>query len=297
MAGTEERYSCPLAMEENKLSYEDPGSKEVIQIESTENMQIVPEGWPAGESKYLGSPLWKYVGGLMVCSLFIYSMYFMRDYIHAVLLWTELQPPYTVLTIFVMLYTLVSLPLVWGYIVVNLACGYLYGVTYGMAVTVITATVGIALAHILCKHVLARHIRSCLAQTEFIKSLHTVISGPQAFRIVVLARLTPVPFGLQNAVFSASNLSMGRYILASVIGLLPTQTLNVYIGSTLRSMEEVLTNSDNMLAGWVILLVQLVITLLVGVFIVRSARLELDRTMQLSQTSDQTASVKEIICQ
>ena len=50
-----------------------------------------------------------------------------------------------------MLYTLVSLPLVWGYIVVNLACGYLYGVTYGMAVTVITATVGIALAHILCK--------------------------------------------------------------------------------------------------------------------------------------------------
>ena len=74
-----------------------------------------------------------------------------RDYIHAVLLWTELQPPYTVLIIFVALYTLVSLPLVWGYIVVNLACGYLYGLVYGMAVTVVTATVGIALAHVLCK--------------------------------------------------------------------------------------------------------------------------------------------------
>ena len=67
------------------------------------------------------------------------------------LLWTELQPPHTVFAIFVALYTLVSLPLVWGYIVVNLACGYLYGVVYGMAVTVITATVGVALAHILCK--------------------------------------------------------------------------------------------------------------------------------------------------
>ena len=105
----------------------------------------------------------------MVCCLFIYCMYFMRfvyqlsqdniqtellhsrDYIHAVLLWTELQPPYTVLVIFVALYTLVSLPLVWGYIVVNLACGYLYGLVYGMAVTVVTATVGIALAHVLCK--------------------------------------------------------------------------------------------------------------------------------------------------
>ena len=106
----------------------------------------------------------------MVSCLFIYSMYFMRlvsaglvsdlsvtellysrDYIHAVLLWTELQPPYTVIIIFVALYTLVSLPLVWGYIVVNLACGYLYGLVYGVAVTLVTATVGIALAHVLCK--------------------------------------------------------------------------------------------------------------------------------------------------
>ena len=74
-----------------------------------------------------------------------------RDYIHAVLLWTELQPPATVLLIFVLLYTLVSLPVVWGYIVINLACGYLYGVAHGIAVTVLTATIGVAIAHVLCK--------------------------------------------------------------------------------------------------------------------------------------------------
>ena len=61
-------------------------------------------------------------------------------------------------------------------------------------------------------------------------------------------------------------------------------------------MEEVLTSSENMLAGWLILLVQLVITLLVGVFIVRSARQELDKTIQL-QSCEQTLPVKEIICQ
>ena len=74
-----------------------------------------------------------------------------RDYIHAVLLWTELQPPATVLLIFVLLYTLVSLPVVWGYIVINLACGYLYGVAHGIAVTVVTATIGVTIAHVLCK--------------------------------------------------------------------------------------------------------------------------------------------------
>ena len=38
-----------------------------------------------------------------------------------------------------------------GYIVINLACGYLYGLLHGIAVTVITATIGVVIAHILCK--------------------------------------------------------------------------------------------------------------------------------------------------
>jgi hypothetical protein len=72
-----------------------------------------------------------------------------RDYIHAVLLWTESQPPAIVLLIFVALFTLVSLPVVWGYIVVNLACGYLFGFLYGLVVTVVTATAGILMAHLI----------------------------------------------------------------------------------------------------------------------------------------------------
>ena len=95
-----------------------------------------------------------------------------------------------------------------------------------------------------------------LNKTEYIRAIYSVISGPQAFKVVVLARLTPVPFGLQNAVFSASrylltssvltdglysSLATHRYLLASVLGLLPTQSCNVYIGSTLRRLVIILT--------------------------------------------------------
>ena len=76
-----------------------------------------------------------------------------------------------------------------------------------------------------------------------------------------------------------------------MIGLLPTQTLNVYMGSTLRSMEEVVTNSDNMLAGWVILIIQLIITFMVAMFIVKRARVELDKTI----VQEQEPPVKEIV--
>ena len=34
---------------------------------------------------------------------------------------------------------------------INLACGYVYGLLHGIAVTVITATIGVIIAHIVCK--------------------------------------------------------------------------------------------------------------------------------------------------
>ena len=91
------------------------------------------------------------------------------------------------------------------------------------------------------------------------------------------------------------SLSTSRYILASMLGLLPTQTLNVYIGSTLRSMEEVVTNSDHLVTGWLILGLQLGVTILTGLFVVKKARQELDKTI-LAEAGD-CDPVKEVVVQ
>eukprot|EP00092_Neocalanus_flemingeri_P038186 GFUD01041564.1.p1 GENE.GFUD01041564.1~~GFUD01041564.1.p1 ORF type:complete len:292 (+),score=72.10 GFUD01041564.1:187-1062(+) len=266
----------------NKQIGEVPGRKKLAEVEMSESIEL------GGKQKHL---IVKLLCLMITCSLVFYSMYLLKDYIHAVLLWTENQPPWAVLFIFIALFTLVSLPLAWGYIVVNLACGYLFGALYGLLVTVFTATIGVLIAHIIIKHFLSSHLSSLGPhKTDYIRALYSVISGPQAFRLVVLARLTPVPFGLQNAVFSASSLSTPRYILASMLGLFPTQSCNAYIGSTLRSMEEVLTNSDTVRTGWIILLVQLVITAMVAMFIVRKARVELDRTLLMQNTQSYGAT-------
>lgn len=227
------------------------------------------------------------------CCLLLYCTYLFRDYIHAVLLWTEHQPPAIVLLIFVALFTLVSLPLAWGYIVVNLACGYLFGFGHGLVVTVLTATAGVLAAHLIITYCLAGQVRRLLATSEYTRSLYTVITGPQAFKLVVLTRLTPVPFGLQNAVFSVSNLPCGRYLAASVLGLFPTQCINVYMGSTLRSMEEVLTNEDTVRTGWLLLLAQLIVSVILAVFVIRKARGELDRALEPSSKPELEEVVAE----
>ena len=87
----------------------------------------------------------------ITCVLLFYLMYLLKDYVHAVLIWAENQPPWAVIFIFIALFTLVSLPLAWGYIVVNLACGYLFGALYGLLVTILTATTGIFIAHLITK--------------------------------------------------------------------------------------------------------------------------------------------------
>ena len=55
-----------------------------------------------------------------------------------------------------------------------------------------------------------------------------------------------------------------------------------------------MTNSDHMLTGWIILIIQLIITLMVGMFIVRRARVELDRTIL---DTEQEKTVSEVVIQ
>ena len=86
------------------------------------------------------------------------------------------------------------------------------------------------------------HSSWLIETNSFVSSIDLLLSrSPQAFKIIILSRLTPIPFGLQNAIFAVNNtISIWRYLQATFIGLLPGQILNVYLGSTLRSMEQVM---------------------------------------------------------
>ena len=79
--------------------------------------------------------------------------------------WVESQPNPIVFLILVGLYILVSLPIAWGYIAINIATGYLYGLKVGLVVTVISATIGIIIAHYLMKTFLASYVERYIAYT------------------------------------------------------------------------------------------------------------------------------------
>lgn len=71
-----------------------------------------------------------------------------------------------------------------------------------------------------------------------------------------------------------TNTDLWRCLLASVVGLTPTQLLNTYMGSTVRNMQEVLSTKAD---GYIILCGQIVFSIALVLYIGWKAKAELNK--------------------
>lgn len=70
-----------------------------------------------------------------------------------------------------------------------------------------------------------------------------------------------------------SSIGVSQYMVATALGLLPTQVINVYLGSTLRSMQDVLTDDNTATTGYIVFSIQ--VTLLKCDLILKSIKFHL----------------------
>jgi len=134
---------------------------------------------------------------VIVCTFIFLS----RDYIKYVLMSLEHSGVVISFVVFLMLFTAVSFPFTWGYILLNIAAGYLYGLVCGVVIIVSCATLGIMLAHVTIRRFFGDLVRSRLVSSSM-RHVIRVVESEHGFKVIALARLTPIPFGLQNALFA-----------------------------------------------------------------------------------------------
>lgn len=217
-----------------------------------------------------------------------------RDYIKNLLVWMENVDSIVGFLIFLVLYTIVSYPMAWGVILLMLACGYLYGLIYGPVIVEVCSAVGVAIAHVTMK----KFCRSFIIKRFYNDSMTAVISvvdGKHGFKVVALTRLTPLPFGLQNSLFSLTDIPLLSYVSASSLGMLPTAVLNCYMGTTLRSMSDILTDETNQKTGWIVLVVQILFTIALMCFVVRKARAELKKTVDDTNDAVKSPTIPDVV--
>ncbi|XP_072900643.1 transmembrane protein 64 [Hemitrygon akajei] len=230
---------------------------------------------------------------LLICALTIVcfiSLALVRRYLKDLLLWVESLDSLVGALLFIVGFIAVSFPCSWGYIVLNVAAGYLYGFLLGLGLVVIGVLIGTFIAHLVCKRLLTAWVSAKVRANDQLSAVVRVVEGGSGLKVVALARLTPIPFGLQNAVFSITNLSLPNYLVASSVGLLPTQLLNSYLGTTLRTMEDVIAEQN--VSGYLIFSLQICISVGLMFYVVHRAHTELDAAILACQMELKTSLIK-----
>ena len=126
-----------------------------------------------------------------------------RGYLTQLLSWLENLPLSISLIVFILLFTLISFPFGFGYIILNTTAGYLYGLIRGQAIITVSVAIGFTVAFLLCRSCL-RDWSSQYLSSPTLLALMRVVEGPHGLKVIILTRFTPVPFGLQNSLFAVS---------------------------------------------------------------------------------------------
>jgi uncharacterized membrane protein YdjX (TVP38/TMEM64 family) len=113
----------------------------------------------------------------------------------------------------------------------TLAAGFAYGPVWGLAIASPASVTGATCAFLLGRTLLRDWAASMAKGSPRARAIDAAVAR-EGGKLVLLLRLSPlIPFNLLNYVLSLSRVSLGTYVAASFVGMLPGTALYVYLGS------------------------------------------------------------------
>ncbi|KFQ75077.1 Transmembrane protein 64, partial [Phaethon lepturus] len=222
---------------------------------------------------------------LSVCilaALCFASLALVRQYLRDLLLWAESLDSLAGVLLFTVGFIVVSFPCGWGYILLNVAAGYLYGFVLGMGLMVV--------GDISCCSLMHEHCSPIVEATKFVR--HDL---PFSETVLDDTSLLLIVHSFQEELLhdhaGHRDLSLPNYLMASSVGLLPTQLLNSYLGTTLRTMEDVI--AEQSVSGYFIFSLQIVISIGLMFYVVHRAQVELNAAIVACEMEMKTSLVKD----
>ena len=146
------------------------------------------------------------------------------------------------------LYVIVCLCLLPGS-ALTLAAGFLFGMIWGTATASLGATLGATAAFLIARSIGRGWIERRLATHPQFRRIDRAIGG-QGFKIVFLTRLCSLlPYDLTSYGFGLTDVSLGRYIVATWLGRLPETLVWAYIGSTTKKLADLASARSHLAPG------------------------------------------------
>lgn len=174
--------------------------------------------------------------------------------------------------IFILGYALAAVAFIPGSLL-TLAAGAVFGITRGVVIVFLGASLGSILSFLLARYVARSTIERRLAGNARFAAIDEAIAA-QGRRIVLLLRLSPVfPFSILNYALGLTRISLTDYAIAG-IGMLPGTFLYVYYGKLAGDVASIAggTSAPKDSAYYLLLALGLVATVVVTTVVARIAR-------------------------
>ena len=175
------------------------------------------------------------------------------------------------LLVYALAYALATVFLLPGSLL-TLAAGAAFGLLPGFGSVLVGATLGLALAFLVSRHLARRRVEDWIQSKPRFAAVDRAVAK-EGWKIVFLTRLSPIfPFNFQNYAYGLTRIPFWHYTLASMVGILPGTFLYVYLGSAGRSGLEAAAGGEGVESLRLVLqMVGLLATALVTFYITRIA--------------------------
>lgn len=218
-----------------------------------EKMGICARGCQAIKRTLTSPSFWFRIFTLAVLGGLAYALYSFFEHVKAAfasaLLWIGGVDPRLgsiLLSLTIIIQSLLFLPC----LPFTLGAGFLYGWAAGSAVVQAASTLA-ALAGFLVARYFAR---GCLerkfgGKDSYWRTLDLAIRD-DGFWLIFLIRFSPLhPFGLCNYFFGLTTVSLRSHLLATFLATIPTTMVEVYFGTAIKSITEIMNGDKNTSEG------------------------------------------------
>jgi len=181
----------------------------------------------------------------------------------AFLSWVESIGEWGYLVI-ILLFMFNGLPFVpTGYSIFGLSAGFIYpdhflkaSLAVGIG-TFLGSCLGFWVTRLVFKEWVQQRIAKKPTLQAFILAMEKL-----GFKLVLMMRMAPIPFGIQNGLFSVSNIPFDSFIVATILGVTPEILMLVFAGRTMASISEIATGRYHLsFEQYLILGVEVMITI------------------------------------
>ena len=117
----------------------------------------------------------------------------------------------------------------------TVAAGVLFGIGWGFAIAWGSAMATAVLALLIARMFLRRWVEKRVAKNKWLHAVNKALPK-EGWKVVALARLTAIPFGMENYLFGLTKVHMRDYMLATGLAIMPGTLVAVFLGATGRAL-------------------------------------------------------------